>query len=59
MHREERKKVKRRRVVVPKVDYQWDVDTANMEYYKKKNDYAYFLLAIDILSKFVWTVALR
>jgi len=60
VHREEREHFKRRRVVVPEVDYQWDVDTANMEYYKKKNDgYAYFLLAVDILSKFVWTVALR
>lgn len=60
VHREERKRFVRRRVVVPEVDYQWDMDTANMEYYKKQNDgYAYFLLAVDILSKFVWTVALR
>ena len=60
VHREERGKFKRRRVIAPFVDYQWDVDTANMEYYKKLNDgYAYFLLAIDILSKFVWTVPLR
>ena len=60
VHREERGKFKRRKVVAPYVDYQWDVDTANMEYYKKGNDgYAYFLLAVDILSKFVWTVALR
>lgn len=60
VHREEREKFKRRRVVVPEVDYQWDVDTANMEYYEKQNDgYAYFVLAVDILSKFVWTVALR
>ena len=60
VHREERPKFKRRRVIAPYVDYQWDVDTANMDYYKKLNDgYAYFLLAVDILSKFVWTVALR
>ena len=60
VHREDRTNIKRRRVVAPEVDYQWDVDTANMEYYKKHNDgYAYFLLAVDILSKFVWTVALR
>lgn len=60
VHREERGKFKRRRVVSPYVDYQWDVDTANMEYYKKQNDgYTYLLLAVDILSKFVWTVALR
>ena len=60
VHREERGKFKRRRVVAPYVDYQWDVDTANMDFYKKDNDgFAYFLLAIDILSKFVWTVPLR
>lgn len=60
VHREERGKFKRRRVIAPYVDYQWDVDTANMEYYKKDNEgYAYFLLVVDILSKFVWTVALH
>ena len=46
--------------MAPYVDYQWDVDTANMDYYKKDNDgFAYFLLAIDVLSKYIWTVALR
>ncbi len=60
VHREDRSKFERRRVVAPFVDYQWDADTANMEYYKKENDgYAYFLLTIDIMSKYVWTVALR
>jgi hypothetical protein len=60
VHREDRGKFQRRRVVAPFVDYQWDVDTASMDYYKKENDgYAYFVLAINILSKFVWTVPLR
>ena len=60
VHRETRSKFKRRRVVAPFVDYQWDVDTANMTFYKKENDgYAFFVLAIDILSKFIWTVPLR
>ena len=59
-HREQHSEFKRRRVVAPYVDYQWDVDTANMDYYKKDNDgFAYFLLAIDILSKYIWTVPLR
>lgn len=58
VHTEEHK-FKRRRVVSPYVDYQWDVDTADMEYYKKQNDgYAYSQLVVDILSRFVWTVAL-
>jgi hypothetical protein len=60
VHREERTKIKRRRVVAPFVDYQWDVDTAHMDYYQKDNDgYGYFLLAVDIMSKYVWTVALK
>ena len=60
VHRITRSKFKRRRVVAPFVDYQWDVDTANMTFYRKDNDgYAYFVLAIDILSKFVRTVPLR
>ena len=60
VHRETRSKFKRRRVVAPFVDYQWDVDTANMVHYKKDNEgYGYFVLAIDILSKFVWTVPLK
>ena len=60
VHRQQRTKFERRRVVAPFVDYQWDADTANMEFYKKNNDgYAYFLLAVDILSKYVWTSALR
>jgi hypothetical protein len=60
VHREQRSKFKRRRVIAPFVDYQWDVDTAYMDYYKKDNDgYAYFLLAVDIMSKYVWTAALR
>lgn len=51
---------KRRRVVSPYVVYQWDKDTVSMEYYKKNNNgYAYFLLDVDILSNFVWTVTLR
>ena len=60
VHRETRSKFKRRRVLAPFVDYQWDVDTANLAHYKKDNDgFGYFVLAIDILSKFVWTVPLR
>ena len=57
VHRETRSKFKRRRVVAPFVDYQWDVDTANMTFYKKENDgNAFFVLAIDSLSKSIWTV---
>lgn len=60
VHRETRAIAKRPRVLSPVVDYQWDIDTAYMAQFKKDNDgFAYFVLAIDILSKYVWTVPLK
>ena len=58
VHKEEKTKFRRRRVVAPFVDYQWDVDTADMRRYEDQK-YKYFLLAMDIMSKYVWTVPLR
>ena len=58
VHKEEKTKFLRRRVVAPFVDYQWDVDTADMRRYEDQK-YKYFLLAVDIMSKYVWTVPLR
>jgi hypothetical protein len=52
------KQTKRRKVVAPFIDYMWDIDTASFKNYSKKNDgYGYFILAIDIMSRFVWTYA--
>lgn len=57
VHREKRGKFKHRRVISHYVDYQWDQDTADMEFYKQQNDgFAYLILTVDILSKFVWTL---
>ena len=58
VHKEEKSKFRRRRVIAPFVDYQWDVDTADMRRYEDQK-YKYFLLAVDIMSKYVWTVPLR
>ena len=58
VHKEEKTKLLRRRVVAPFVDYQWDVNTADMRRYEDQN-YKYFLLAVDIMSKYVWTLPLR
>ena len=52
--------VKRSRVISPFTDYQWDCDCGSMGKWKKFNKgYAYFLLIIDIFSRFVWTVPLE
>ena len=53
------RKYRRRRIVTPYPDYQWEADVAYMNRYTKDNDgIGYFLLVIDTFSKFVWTVAL-
>ena len=60
LHQHVRRKFKRQRVVVPYMDYQWDVDTASMINYTKENDgYGFFVLIIDIFSRYIWTVPLR
>lgn len=38
VHRETRSKFKCRRMVAPFVDYQCEMDTANMAYYKRHNE---------------------
>lgn len=60
VHREERSKFKRRRVIVPYKGYQLDADTADMSFYQSSNGgYKYFALFIDIFSRYVWTVGLK
>lgn len=53
-HRQINRKYKKRKVIVPYMNYQWDARFA------KSNDvYAHFLLVIDIFSRYIWTVALK
>ncbi|KAK3082481.1 hypothetical protein FSP39_001793 [Pinctada imbricata] len=60
VHKQFRGKIQRRQVISTYLDYQWDADTAVLESYKSDNDkYAYFLLAIDIFSRYVWTAPLK
>lgn len=60
LHKQINRKFKRAKVIVPEIGYQWDADTAFMTSYRKDNDgYAYFLVLIDVFSKFVWTVPLK
>lgn len=51
---------KRKQVIAPYIDYQWDIDTAFFIDYTKENDgYGYFILAIDIMSRYIWTKAVK
>ena len=60
LHQHVRRKFKRQQVIVPYMDYQWDADTASMTVYAKDNDdFGFFLLVIDIFSRYIWTVPLR
>ena len=52
--------IKRRRVIVPNIDYMWDADVANLKDFSKQNNgIGYFLLVIDIMSRFVWCEPLK
>lgn len=60
VHKQSRGKFARRSVIATYKHYQWDIDTAVLDSYKTQNDgYAYFVLAIDIFSRFVWTFPLK
>lgn len=54
------RKFRRKQVIAPYIDYMWDVDTASFKNYADKNKkYGYFILAIDIMSRFIWTKAIK
>ena len=56
LHRAERRKFKRPRVLAFYKNYQWDTDTANIVKYKKYNDqFAYFAVFIDIFTRYLYT----
>jgi hypothetical protein len=63
-----KRKFTKSKVISPHVDYMWDADTANMTFYDKKDEkiakmfndgYRYFLVVIDVFSRFLWTRPLR
>ena len=54
------RKFKKRRMIVPYIGYQSDVDQSYLDDYGEFNDgYKYFLLMIDNFSRFVWTYPLK
>jgi hypothetical protein len=60
LHKPLKRKFKRNRVIVGNINQQWDADIADMALLKKDNkNYKYFLLAIDVFSKFVRTAPLK
>ena len=60
LHKQPRRNFKRRKVYVPRIDFQWDADLMDMTRISTYNNgYTYVLLVIDIFSRYVWTVPLK
>jgi hypothetical protein len=60
LHRAVRRHFPRQRVIVGSVDYQWDADLVDMVTFESDNKgYKYILVAIDILSRYLWTRPLK
>ena len=60
LHRQSRRKIQRLGVVAPAPDYQWDCDLAVMSNLAKHNQQTrYFLLAVDVFSRYAWTRPLK
>lgn len=60
LHRQINRSFRRRKVIAPFIDYQWDADTAVMKTFAKDNDgFAYFVVTIDVFSRFANTFPLR
>ena len=54
------RKFKRQKVIAPFINYQYDADMAYMDSFPKQNKgYDFFLLIIDLMSRFVWTIPLK
>ena len=57
MHKPVRKIFKKNRVMVGKINQQFQVDLVDMQSLSKYNDgYKYVLTCIDVLSKYAWAV---
>ena len=60
LHRPVKRKFRRNKVFSPEIDFQWDADLMDMQNISTFNEgYNFVLLAIDIFSRFVWTVPLK
>ena len=52
--------LKKRRVIVSKIDDQWQADLVDMQKNKSQNkNFNYILTVIDIFSKFAWAIPIK
>jgi len=60
LHRPAPKKYPRRPFVVNFMDEQWQADLSDMQWYKTENrGYAWMMVVIDVLSRFLWVEPLK
>lgn len=60
LHRSARRKFSRNRIIVSKIDEQWEADLVEMQEFSTKNSgYKYILTVIDCFSKFAWAQPLK
>ena len=60
LHKPVRKHFPTRKVIVSGIDHQWQADLVDMQKHKKVNKgFAWILVVIDVVSKYVWTVPLK
>lgn len=60
LHKPIRHRFKTRRVIVSKIDDQWQADLVDMQKYKSQNkNFNYILTVIDIFSKFAWAIPIK
>ena len=60
LHKPIKHRFKTRRVIVSKIDDQWQADLVDMQKYKTYNkNYNYILTVIDIFSKFAWALPIK
>ena len=57
LHKPIRHRFEKRRVIVSKIDDQWQADLVDMQKNKSQNkNFNYILTVIDIYSKFAWAI---
>ena len=60
LHRQYRKRYPRNRVLVSRVDQQWEADLVDMQDFANDNeDFKYMLTVVDVLSKYAWAVPVK
>ena len=60
LHKPIRRRFKRNRVIVGRIDQQWQMDLADMQSMQKfNNSYRYLLVCINVFSKYAWVVPLE